>query len=130
MNRESLQEDLVADNDAVRSSAQPSGTRGEGRVVAFKFGGTSMLGAERMLHAAGLVRDAAKTSSVVVVVSAMKGVTDRLLSIGPLLAASHTALARQEASEIVQLHCDVLFGLELVVQDRVRHDLQLLGRDR
>jgi aspartate kinase len=129
MNRESLQEDLAADNDAVRSSAQPLATPGEGRVIAFKFGGTSMLGAERMLHAAGLVRDAAMISSVIVVVSAMKGVTDRLLSIGQLLAASHTALARQEASEIVQLHCDVLFGLELVAQDCVRHDLQLLGRD-
>ena len=39
-----------------------------------------------MLHAAGLVRVAAQSSDVVVVVSAMKGVTDRLLSIARLLA--------------------------------------------
>ena len=51
------------------------------RVVAFKFGGSSLLGAQRMLHAAGLVRAAAKKSSVCVVVSAMKGVTDPLLAI-------------------------------------------------
>ena len=40
-------------------------------IVAFKFGGTSLLGAERMLHAARLVKRAARTSRVVVVVSAM-----------------------------------------------------------
>ena len=48
--------------------------------LAFKFGGTSLLGAARMLHAAALVREAASQSNVVAVVSAMKGVTDRLLS--------------------------------------------------
>ena len=60
-----------------------SGTRANSRqnVVAFKFGGSSLLGADRMLHAAGLVREAAQAASVIVVVSAMKGVTDRLLSI-------------------------------------------------
>ncbi len=50
-------------------------------VVAFKFGGSSLLGAKRILHAAGLVRDAAMKSKVAVVVSAMKGVTDFLLSV-------------------------------------------------
>src|SRR2546425_13032559 len=55
-------------------------------VVAFKFGGSSLLGAGRMLHAAGLVRAAAQASTVIVVVSAMKGVTDHLLSIARALA--------------------------------------------
>ena len=34
--------------------------RGCSKVVAFKFGGSSLLGAERMLHAARLVRQAAE----------------------------------------------------------------------
>src|SRR5713226_6614876 len=61
----------AVDKDA--ASAPPAN-----RVVAFKFGGSSLLGAERMLHAAGLARRAARSSSVAVVVSAMKGVTDDL----------------------------------------------------
>src|SRR4051812_31751777 len=44
-------------------------------IIAFKFGGSSLLGAERMRHAAGLVRPLAESSRVVVIVSAMKGVT-------------------------------------------------------
>src|SRR5436309_560729 len=50
--------------------------------VAFKFGGSSLLGAARMLHAAALVGESAKTAKVTVVVSAMKGITDRLLALG------------------------------------------------
>ena len=51
-----------------------------------------MLGAERMRHAAGLVREAARHSAVTVVVSAMKGVTDQLLGIARLLVWSPARL--------------------------------------
>jgi len=100
-------------------------------VAAFKFGGTSLLGAERMLHAAGLVRAAANSSRVVVVVSALKGVTDRLLSIARSLAAGSLARARHEAEGLLHLHLDVLQDLHLEeeMHDRVRRGLQLLGRD-
>ena len=53
-------------------------------VVAFKFGGSSLLGAERLLHAARLVREESETRPVTVVVSAMKGVTDRLVAVGKM----------------------------------------------
>jgi aspartokinase/homoserine dehydrogenase 1 len=111
-------------------------------VVAFKFGGSSLLGADRMLHAASLVRAAAQTSRVTVVVSAMKGVTDHLLSIAHALADGKLAHARREAGLLLDLHLDVLHDLHLsecvdpgsvgVTQDsdlRVRRELQLLGRD-
>src|SRR5437899_260731 len=65
-------------------------------VVAFKFGGSSLFGADRMLHAAGLVRAASQASSVTVVVSAMKGVTDHLLSIARALADAKLAHARRD----------------------------------
>src|SRR5690242_2481660 len=79
--------DLVTATSA--SKCCPASTRGgvsplrsgQEEVVTFKFGGTSLLGAKRMLHAASLVRPVAQSSQVVVVVSAMKGVTDRLLAI-------------------------------------------------
>jgi bifunctional aspartokinase / homoserine dehydrogenase 1 len=100
-------------------------------VVAFKFGGSSLLGADRMLHAANLVRAAAKTSRVTVVVSAMKGVTDHLLSIAHALADGKLAHARREAEHLLDLHVDVLHDLHLTQDSdlRVRRELQLLGRD-
>jgi bifunctional aspartokinase / homoserine dehydrogenase 1 len=100
-------------------------------VVAFKFGGSSLLGADRMLHAAGLVRAASQASSVTVVVSAMKGVTDHLLSIARALTGGKLAHARREAELVLDLHVDVLHDLQLSDHDdvRVRRELQLLGHD-
>ncbi len=120
-------------------------------IVAFKFGGSSLFGADRMLHAAGLVRSATQASNVTVVVSAMKGVTDHLLSIARALAGGKLAHARHEAELVLDLHLDVLHDLQLdeqvdtdsvgvnhdvgrfaATQDsdlRVRRELQLLGRD-
>src|SRR2546425_2291781 len=100
-------------------------------VVAFKFGGSSLLGAGRMLHAAGLVRAATRASSVIVVVSAMKGVTDHLLSIARALADGKLAHARRAAELVLHFHLDVLYNMQLSEHHdlRVRRELQLLGRD-
>lgn len=100
-------------------------------VVAFKFGGTSLLGAKRMLHAANLVKDAARTSRVAVVVSAMKGVTDQLLAIAKLVESGNLTEAKRKADALLRLHADVLFELQLDELDHQRmwHDLRLLGRD-
>lgn len=118
---------------AQRSEALYGGGVGKshGKVVAFKFGGSSLLGAERMFHAARLVREAAEVSRVAVVVSAMKGVTDHLLSIEKALAAGKVAHARREAEVVLELHLEVLEDLRLDTEtDRqVRHELQLLGCD-
>ena len=134
MTPEYLQEEVAADSCLVeRFALANNNTRkiSNHSVVALKFGGTSLLGAERMLHAAGLVRTAAQDSDVVVVVSAMKGVTDRLLSISRALAEGKLSHASNEAEGLIHLHFNVLQDLELGEenQDRVRRGLQLLGRD-
>jgi aspartate kinase len=100
-------------------------------VVAFKFGGTSLLGAKRMLHAAGLVKSAARTSRVVVVVSAMKGVTDQLLALARLVDSGDLVEAKRKADALLRVHADVLSELQLDELDhqRVWQDLRLLGRD-
>ncbi len=100
-------------------------------VVAFKFGGTSLLGAERMRHAAELVCEAAHQSAVTVVVSAMKGTTDRLLEIARLLQLGERQIACNEAQSVINLHLATLCELQLPEQehDRVRKEIQLLGRD-
>ncbi len=100
-----------------------------GRVLTFKFGGTSLLGAERMLRAAGLVREARVRASIVVVVSAMQGVTDRLLAVARRLEAGCRSDARRDAQRVFAIHLEVLRDLELAPQEQqpVARDLQLLG---
>jgi aspartate kinase len=100
-------------------------------VLAFKFGGTSLLGSERILHAARIVQEASASSSVVVIVSAMKGVTDQLLRIAQRIARAEWQQAYRDARQVVQLHLDTLRDLELAdpVRDRVAHELKLLAAD-
>ncbi len=96
---ENVEEDLLAERDVASVCAASKDTEVgstpavRGSLVAFKFGGSSLLGAERMRHAAGLVRPAAQLMEVVVVVSAMKGVTDRLLGIAQTLGERNTPSA-------------------------------------
>jgi bifunctional aspartokinase / homoserine dehydrogenase 1 len=133
MSSEQLQEEAAppyqADDIAV-ACASPA-QNAQRPVVAFKFGGSSLLGADRMLHAASLVRDAARSARVVVVVSAMKGTTDRLLSIASSLGEGKLSRARHEAEGVIHLHFDILDALPLGGEEheRVRRVLQLLGRD-
>jgi aspartate kinase len=134
MNQENVAEEAAERRPAARSGESLyNGGVGKSRskIVAFKFGGSSLLGAERMLHAARLVREAAEVSRVAVVVSAMKGVTDHLLSIEKALAAGKQAHARREAEVVLELHLEVLRDLRLDEEtDRhLRHELQLLGCD-
>jgi aspartokinase/homoserine dehydrogenase 1 len=100
-------------------------------VLAFKFGGTSLLGAERMMHAASIVHSSAQDCPVVVIVSAMKGVTDQLLAIGTALENGKIVAARKEAEALVEEHLAVLSALQLDEDDdlRVRREMQSLCRD-
>src|SRR5215472_7689142 len=134
MNLEHILEEAAAERcpAALRNDAMNGGvSKNRTKVVAFKFGGSSLLGAKRMLHAAGLVRDAAWASKVVGVVSAMRGVTDLLFSVERALVSGKLAQARREAESIQELHVEVMeeLGLEEEKELRVRRELQLLGRD-
>jgi bifunctional aspartokinase / homoserine dehydrogenase 1 len=64
------------------------------RVV--KFGGTSVGDAPRIRKVVEIVRDAARESDVVVVVSAMSGVTNKLVE-----AAAHSEAGNREAVEMI-----------------------------
>ncbi len=100
-------------------------------VIAFKFGGSSLQGAERLLHAANLVRQAGSSRPVTVVVSAMKGVTDRLLRVGEWLGQSRNLQARKEAEAIAELHLATLRELQVepAEHDRVEQELERLSHD-
>jgi aspartate kinase len=100
-------------------------------VIAFKFGGSSLLGAERLLHAARLVQKEAETRPVTAVVSAMKGVTDRLLRLGQWLGQGRNLQAHKESEAIAELHLATLEDLLLDSEEhgRVRQELALLTDD-
>lgn len=65
-----------------RAADQPAQTRETGKtsLLVLKFGGTSVDGADCMRRVVSIVQEAARTTNVAVVVSAMKGVTDELLA--------------------------------------------------
>ncbi len=133
---ENVEEELLAERDlagvrAVAKNAVSATPDVRESLVAFKFGGSSLLGAERMLHAAGLVRPVAQLMQVVVVVSAMKGVTDRLLAIAQVVSEGQNQRARAEAEALLRLHLDVLRDLSLDSDnhDRIARELTSLGRD-
>src|SRR5260370_7393036 len=84
---ENVQEEAAKEIDALPScvlgETRPATPLRRESLVVFKFGGSSLLGAQRMLHAAQLVRPVAQLLQVVVVSSAMKAATDRLLFLPP-----------------------------------------------
>lgn len=68
-----------------------------------KFGGTSVGSAGRMRSVADIV--AREQKPVVVVLSAMSGVTNRLVDLSNALKAGHLAEARRAVAEIEEKHC-------------------------
>ncbi len=128
------QQDPVAERNNARRFVPPFTSRSSESTtatLAFKFGGSSLLGADRMLHAASLVREAASHSNVVAVVSAMKGITDRLLAVAKTLEAGCRTDAGRDAQRVFDLHLEVLRDLQLAPQqqERVARELHLLGKD-
>jgi len=81
------------------------------RVRVMKFGGSVLVSAENMLLVAGHVVKAAETERVAVVVSALRGVTDRLYSVTRAMRMRDIPTALAEAQEISRLHLH--FGREL-----------------
>ncbi len=84
--------------------------------VVYKFGGTSLSDADRIAHVARLI--AAGPPSLVVVVSAMGGVTNRLAS---LCSSAHGAPAGDEAAGIAEelraRHLKVIADLDLDAEE-------------
>jgi bifunctional aspartokinase / homoserine dehydrogenase 1 len=131
MNPENLQEEAAAERNPAALHYASGEEEDRTKSVALKFGGSSLLGAERMLHAARLVREAASAAEVAVVVSAMKGITDRLINLARLVDLGKMGQAQREAEAVLDAHLEVLSELQLSADcnERVRRELALLGRD-
>ena len=97
-------------NDAIpetesRTAARPA----TGTWVAHKFGGSSVADARRMRHVAGLL-SARPGEQQIVVVSAMKGVTDALIAMARA-AAGHDPGWRHDWDRLRTRHLDAAYAL-------------------
>ena len=75
-----------------------------------KFGGTSVANAENINKTASIIREAVKKDRTIVVVSALGGITDTLLSAGQLAAASDPAY-KEKLLTVEQRHLDAVKSL-------------------
>ncbi|HET6314532.1 MAG TPA: aspartate kinase, partial [Chloroflexia bacterium] len=93
-----------------------------------KFGGTSVGSAERIKGAAQIVASYAGTERVVVVVSAVSGVTDKLLAAARKAAAREHFEALELVLEIRSAHASIIEGLGLCDSEAalLRGDVQLI----
>jgi aspartate kinase len=90
-----------------RSSDEANELQRSNRVRVMKFGGSVMASADNILLAARHVAEAARNERIAVVVSALRGVTDRLYSVTRALRLRDEQSALSEAQEIAQFHLHI-----------------------
>ncbi len=78
-----------------------------------KFGGTSVGSGTHILHVAKIIRKYAKRESIVVVVSAMCGVTDKLISIFQKYKNNDLVEAKEELLQLYHLHMKAFDEIDL-----------------
>lgn len=72
--------------------------------LVMKFGGTSLAGAERMKDVAGLVKSRTGSDSVVVVASAMDGITEELLALAEATASGNRSVTLAHLATLRRRH--------------------------
>ncbi len=81
------------------------------RLIVMKFGGTSVGNADRFRQCAGIISKAARQDSVIVVVSAMAGITDLIFSAIDAARRGQSAQAQEHLAKFEKLHRDLLAEL-------------------
>lgn len=103
--------------------------------LVMKFGGTSMAGAEKIRHSAGLALAQAKEHRVVCVVSAMDGVTEELLELGDAAASGNRAgmlgvlanLRKEHEAAAKALGCGAAMDVQLHKLETLAEGIAALG---
>ncbi len=86
------------------ASVQPLREHLRRPLAVMKFGGTSVGDASRILNVAGIIRDAAYASDIVVVVSAMAGVTNKLIEAATAAESGNQARIAEIFIELENRH--------------------------
>ena len=81
------------------------------RLIVMKFGGTSVGSAERFRQCAEIVREAAESDSIIVVVSAVAGVTDLILKAIEAARQGDTAATEAALKKLETQHYEIVAAL-------------------
>lgn len=95
------------------------------QVVSLKFGGTSMGTATSIRECANIVKEASEKQRVVVTVSAVSGVTNRLLELIDLAKNQKPRLVHQKIGELEKAHRQILesfFSDEKIFEEKWQQD--------
>lgn len=82
-------------------------------LVVMKFGGASVASAERILHVVRIINKFAQKQKVVVVVSAIQGITDRLISLFDKYQTRDFTNGIADINMLYKIHKDILDELKL-----------------
>jgi len=88
------------------------------KLQVMKFGGTSVGDAECIARAAEIIASAARTRSVVAVVSAMSGVTNRLIAAAHQAATGDEAVTNELATALSTQHTA---AIDALIKDESRY---------
>src|SRR5439155_9400204 len=86
------------------------------------FGGTSLGDAERIKGVARIVRDGAEAERIVVVASAVSGVTDMLIMAAQRAAEKQVFEALQLVLNVQKRHAEIVEGLQLDGEKAALHN--------
>lgn len=84
----------------------------EQELIVMKFGGSSVANADRFCHAANIIRNYSRNHRVVVVVSAIQGVTDQLYRAWDDFNLGNYQSARKKVEGLVELHEQVAVSFQ------------------
>ena len=99
------------------------------RVEVHKFGGTSVGDADRIRAVAAIVRDASAATRIVVVTSAMAGVTDQLIAAGDMAVRAERDKAAQILEAMLARHLEALDRLAVADAAAVGGELRRIFGD-
>jgi aspartokinase/homoserine dehydrogenase 1 len=99
------------------------------RIEVHKFGGTSVAGSDRIASVAGLARGLSRSHGIVVVSSAMAGVTDALVAASADAADGRRREALERVDGILDRHLETLYRLQVDDAPAVRRELEDICND-
>src|SRR3989338_1137465 len=101
--------------------------RKEKNMIIMKFGGSSVGTGKRMLHVAKIIKEFSNSEDVVVVVSAIYKVTDKLIFIFEKYKSGKFDDAFEKLRELFDIHQIALKDLKLNKEHKLRLNKKLMG---
>ena len=96
-------------------------------MIVMKFGGSSVGSGRKMLHVAEIIKTCAEKNDLVIIVSAMGGVTDKLLSVFTFYQQKNVLEGMKEVEFLYKIHHQALADLHLPREECTRVEQALIN---